>query len=218
MVSNMSCTWPPIRSVMALPAPRYGTCTMFDTGHHLELLARHVDAGADTGRGEVELAGVGLRMRDEFGHGLDRQIVVDHQDVGHARGAGDRRDVAQEVEVQVLVERVVDGVCRHPLQQRVAVRRGLHHRLGPDVAAGARAVLDQDRLADPLRQPLPHQPGIDVGAATGRKSDDDADRLRRIGLRPRAARQRRRGERRPVAICRIRRRESFILVPSIILP
>ena len=28
-VSNMSCTWPPIRSVIALPAPRYGTCTMF---------------------------------------------------------------------------------------------------------------------------------------------------------------------------------------------
>ena len=29
VVSNMSCTWPPIRSVIALPAPRYGTCAMF---------------------------------------------------------------------------------------------------------------------------------------------------------------------------------------------
>ena len=43
-------------------------------------------------------------------------------------------------------------------------------------------------LADPLRQPLRHQPGEDVGAAAGGEADDDADRLRRIGLRRRRAR------------------------------
>ena len=93
-----------------------------DAGHHLELLARHVDAGADAGRGEVELAGIGLGVGDQFRDGLDRQVVVHDHHVGRARRAGDRRDVAQEIEVQVLVERVVDHVARHPLQQRVAVR------------------------------------------------------------------------------------------------
>jgi hypothetical protein len=37
-----------------------------DAGHQLELLARHVNARADAGRGEVELAGIGLGVGDEL--------------------------------------------------------------------------------------------------------------------------------------------------------
>jgi hypothetical protein len=68
------------------------------------------------------------------------------------------------------------------------VGSGVHHRLGGDIGAGPRPVLDHELLAQPLRQPLPHDPRHDVGRAAGGKADDDADRARRIGLRPREAR------------------------------
>ena len=57
-----------------------------------------------------------------------------------------------------------------------------------DIAAGARPVLDDEWLTEPLRQPLSDQARDDVGRAAGGKADDDAHRPRRIGLRPRDAR------------------------------
>ena len=47
----------------------------------------------------------------------------------------------------------------------MAVRGRAHDRLGADVAAGARPVLDDEGLAEPLRQPLTHQARHDVGRA-----------------------------------------------------
>jgi len=38
----------------------------------------------------------------------------------------------------------------------VAIRRRSHDRLGADIAAGTRSVLDDERLAKPLRQRLPY--------------------------------------------------------------
>jgi hypothetical protein len=45
------------------------------------------------------------------------------------------------------------------------------------------AVLNNELLAEALRQPLTHQACDDVGCATGGEADDDAHRARRIGLR-----------------------------------
>jgi hypothetical protein len=42
----------------------------------------------------------------------------------------------------------------------MAVRGRAHDRLGGDIAAGARAVLNNERLAEPFRQPLADQPCI----------------------------------------------------------
>ena len=50
--------------------------------------------------------------------------------MGHAHDAGDRRDVADEIEIELVVERRVDRVARADQQQRVAVRRRAHDRLG----------------------------------------------------------------------------------------
>src|ERR1041384_7452547 len=82
------------------------------------------------------------------------------------------------------VERGIDRIRRHDLQQRVAIGRRLGDHLGADVAAGARAILDDELLAEALRQPLTHQARLDVGGPSGRKADDDAHRPRWIGLRP----------------------------------
>ena len=90
--------------------------------------------------------------------------------MGHSDDARDRRDVADEIEVELVVERRVDRVRRTDQEQRVAVRRRAHDRLGADIAAGARPVLDDELLAKPLRQPLTHQARDDVGRAARRQS------------------------------------------------
>ena len=133
--------------------------------------------------------------------------------LGDADDAGDRRDVADEIEIELVVERRVDRVRRTDQQQRVAVGGRAHDRLGADVAAGARPVLDDEWLAEPLRQPLPDQAREDVGRAAGGNGDDRcapaaSDRLAptRRATRP-AARQR------PRPDAEIVRRGSFILNP-----
>ena len=110
-----------------------------------------------------------------------------HDDVGQPRGANNRHDVSHEVEIQIAVERGIDRVRRHDLQQCVTIRGRLGDRLGSDVAAGAGAVLNDELLAEAIRQPLPHQARLDVGCPARGKADDDADRPGRIGLRPRNA-------------------------------
>src|SRR5262249_54598482 len=60
-----------------------------------------------------------------------------------------------------------------------------HHRLSGVVGSGARAVLDNNRLTDALRQPLPDEPRQHVLRAAGRNADDDPDGPAWIGLPPR---------------------------------
>jgi len=59
------------------------------------------------------------------------------------------------------------------------------------ISACARPVIDDELLAEPLRQPLADQAGRDVGHAARRKANNDAHGPRRIGLRPRDPRHRR---------------------------
>src|SRR5262249_19803389 len=79
--------------------------------------------------------------------------------------------------------RGIDRGHRRDHEQRVAVGGCLHDRLGGDVAAGARPILDDELLAETLRKPLPDQPRDNVGGAAGGKSHQQAHRPRRIGLR-----------------------------------
>ena len=99
-----------------------------------------------------------------------------HDDVGQPRGADHRHDVVHEVEIEIAVERGIDHVRGPNLQQCVAIRGGFGGRLGSDVAAGAGAVLNDELLAEAIRQPLTHQARLDVGSPAGGKADDDAHR------------------------------------------
>src|SRR5262249_33712566 len=94
------------------------------------------------------------------------------------------RDVADEIEIELVVERRVDRVESTDQEQRVAVGRGTHDRLSGDIAAGARTVLDDERLTEPLREPLTYQARRDVRTASGREANNDAHRPHRIALRP----------------------------------
>jgi len=133
-----------------------------DAGHHLEQLARNVGATADAGRGHIDFAGIGFGVGDEVGNCLGRNRWVQHQDVGVANDASDRRDIADKIVIELVVERRVDRVRRADQEQRIAVGGRTHDRLGADIGAGARAVLDDELLTEPLRQPLAHQARGDV--------------------------------------------------------
>jgi hypothetical protein len=59
---------------------------------------------------------------------------------------------------------------------------GVNDEFSADIAARAGPVLDDERLAEFVRQFLGDQPRDNVGRIAGWKADNDADRPRRIGL------------------------------------
>jgi hypothetical protein len=107
-----------------------------------------------------------------------------HHDVGFTAKACDRCDVADEIEIELVVERGVDRVRRSDKEKRIAVRRCAHDYPCGYVAACTGSVLDDKWLAQLFGQPLTHQARQDVGRTAWRKADDDMYRPRRIGLRP----------------------------------
>ena len=165
-----------------------------DAGHHLEQFDGEIRRRAGGRRADAELAGIGLGIGDEAGDVLRLKRRVHFQHQRDAIDGADRRGVAREVVRQVGEQRRVHGIGRRGEEQRVAVRRGVDDRLGAEIAAGAGLVLDHDGLAERIAQPLRCDPRGDVDLAAGGEADDQADRMRRIGLRPGdARRQRQRG-------------------------
>jgi hypothetical protein len=144
---------------------------------------------AVAGRRHVDLVRIGFGIGDELGDRFGRDRLVDHHDPGQAHGAGDGRDVMEKIEIQMLVERRVGGGRGRDGQQRVSVGRRIHHVFGGDVGGGARAILDHEILAEPLRQRLRDQARGDVGRTGGGNADDDVHRPCRIIERRRGARQ-----------------------------
>src|SRR5215470_4884251 len=95
------------------------------------------------------------------------------QHAGIDRHARDRCDIAEEVEAEFVVEGSIDRVRGTDCEERIAVGWGAHDRFGRDVGAAARPVLDDERLAEPLRKPLTDQSSKNVLSATGRIAYDD---------------------------------------------
>jgi hypothetical protein len=103
--------------------------------------------------------------------------------------SGDRRNVLNEIEIELFVKARIHRVIETGHQKRVAIGGRARHRFGGDIAAGADAVFDDKRLAKMIREIFADQTRGDVGRAAGGKADDEARRPRRIGLRHRSARQ-----------------------------
>jgi len=135
---------------------------------------------SDAGRGNIDLARIGLGVGNKFRKrgGGDGRIDQEHH--GKPDQPGDRRDVADKIEIQFFVECCVNRVRRHNVEKRAAVGRSRHHRLG-DVAAGAGAFLDYEGLTQALRKPSPDQPRHQVWRAAA-EALDNAHRSRWIIL------------------------------------
>jgi hypothetical protein len=84
---------------------------------------------------------------------------------------------------------VVDHIRDTTHEQHVAIGWRPHDRFGADGTSAAGPVLDDELLAEMLRQPLRHQTRNDVARAGWRERHNHAHRPRRIGLRPCAARE-----------------------------
>src|SRR5215471_2955906 len=117
----------------------------------------------DDARRKVDLARISLGISDELGDRPGRNRWMHQHDVGHDHNAGDRRDVTDEIEVELVIERRVDRVGRVDQEERIAIRGRTHDRLRGDIAAGARSVFYDKLLTKSLREPLADQASDDVG-------------------------------------------------------
>ena len=151
-----------------------------DASRVLEQLAGQVQRRADPGRAIGQLAGIGLGIGDQFGDGFDRQIVVHRQHIK----TRDRGDDAVEILDRIERQRAVKpGHVSHAAvieQERVTVRRRFRDFVHADAAAGAAAIIDHDRLAEPLAERIGNQPRDRIDGATRRERHDQADRMRRV--------------------------------------
>ena len=151
-------------------------------GQRLEHLGRQVDRAAGAGGRIGQLAGVRLRMGDQFRHALHRQRRAHHQHVGHRVDLGDRREGRRHVVGHVAEQETVHRQRAGRTQdQGMAVRGRLHAEVGTRVAATARPVVDEDGLAERLGQRRHRHARDHVGDAAGAERNDHADRTVRIG-------------------------------------
>src|SRR6266581_1636877 len=93
-----------------------------DTGRQPEQLTSHMARRAVAGRREVDLAGISFGVSDELRDcpGGDRRMHLHYE--GTADKASDSGDIANEIEIEVFVERCVDGIRNTDQEQRVSVR------------------------------------------------------------------------------------------------
>jgi hypothetical protein len=100
----------------------------------------------------------------------------------HAQELHDRHEVAIGIVGHRLFGRRIDGMGVRDERDRVAVGAGLGERRGADDGVAARAVVDDDRLAEIFRQLGAQRARHQVGPAARRIGHDPADRPRRPGL------------------------------------
>src|SRR5262249_12346605 len=113
-----------------------------------------------------------------------------------------------KIEAKVVVQGRVERIDRRNVEPRGAVRDRAHDCFGGDIAAGARPILDDEWLAETLRQRLTDQACKEVRRAARRLADDQVHRPCRIGLRSCQA-QHGCSATAPAVRCRKCRREDF---------
>ena len=190
MIANIASMLPASMSVTAGGKPRYGTCTSDDPGVALQKLHRQMRGAAAADRAVGKLSRLAPRMLDKRLEVGQAERRLDDEHLRRGREQRNRREVALGVVAKPLVEVLVDrhrAVSRY--EQRVAVRRRLRHRVGADIAAGAAAVLDDERLTESLLQPLRKRAADDVRGRARRVRNDDPHGLRRDTACDRRARR-----------------------------
>src|SRR5438067_3480096 len=101
------------------------------------------------GRRHADLARIGFGIRNEFRDGLGWNGWM----YRHQKGALDKAndcDVADEIEIQVLIESCIDCGSSICTKKRIAIGGRTYDCLRRDIAGGACPVLDDEWLTKPL--------------------------------------------------------------------
>src|SRR5258705_167794 len=130
-----------------------------------------MDRAPSAARTHVDLARTGSRVGNELGNGTGWDCWIEQHHVGHAGNASNRHDVMHEIEIELVVERGVGRVRVVDQEQRITVRGRIYDSLGGNIAARARPILNNEPLAEPLRQPLTDEARGDVVPTPRRKAD-----------------------------------------------
>ena len=82
-----------------------------DPSHCLEQLTVKMGRTARPGRRHIDSAWIGFGIGDELGNGPRRNCWIDFHDTRGPDHAGDRFDIADEIERKLLVKGGVERVC-----------------------------------------------------------------------------------------------------------
>ena len=150
-------------------------------GASLQPLHRQVVLAAVAARGVLQRRVRPLRVLDELGEVVHRQLRIHHQEEAVRHQACHRGEIAQWIERHARVEMRVDREqAVHADQQRIAVGRRLRHRFARHHAVAADAVLDHHRLAQRLGEARRDEAPHEVRPAAGRDRHQQADRFRGV--------------------------------------
>ena len=163
----------------------------FDSGHAPEQFGRHVQRAALSARGERGLVRVGLDPGNQLLDVGRWNGRVHGEQQGHDVGEDDRLEIRHRVIGQLLEDELVGRVARSHDHEVVAVGRTLGDKIGSEIVRSARLVLDDHRLAHGHGHLVGDEPRDGVDGATRGGRHDNPDRPRGIGLRTRAASDRR---------------------------
>jgi len=122
-----------------------------DSGHHLEQFAGDM-IGRSAAHGRIiDSARIGLCICYQFGNGFHRDRGIHLDDEGRADNACDWSDVAEKIEIELVIESCAGCVAAVDQQERVAICWRPHYGFGSDIACGTSPVLDDERLPESLR-------------------------------------------------------------------
>src|ERR1700730_3829186 len=97
-------------------------------------------------RRHVDPTRIGVRISDELRNRLGGERRIHLHDEGRANNAPDGRDVADEIKIQLVIERRIYCVRRPNQEESIAIWRGTYGRLGGAIAPRAWPVLDDELL------------------------------------------------------------------------
>ena len=115
---------------------------------------------------------------------------MNFQNKRRANETSNHRHIAPEIVVE-LVERWIKSMFGNAHEKRVPISGRAYDTLGRNAGISSWPIFNNELLADPLGQPLSNEAGNDVCCASWGKPNHNADRPRRIRLRPCYARHRR---------------------------
>src|SRR5262245_55385128 len=103
---------------------------------------------------------------------------------GHTHNARYRLDVTDEIKIELIEKRRVDGITCADQKVHITVRGRAHDSLGGDIAVRAWPVLNDEWLAESFRQSPSHQTCGNVVSAACGEPDNYSHRSGRVCLRP----------------------------------